>query len=105
MTIGTGEDLGPAYKHQQMEIPCDQFLEEYHLFRKIMGSTKYTIEQIEEYFSGLTYVYFNMKEDDPKLQICIDAFVALSDEWASRKTMMMFAPSKDKNGKEYGKYD
>jgi len=88
--IGTGEDLGPNY--QQMEIPCDYFLEEYHRFRKIMGCKGNTIEQIEEYFSGLTYVYLNMKESDPKLQICIDAFVALADEWSRRKTMMMFQP-------------
>ena len=90
--IGTGEDLGAAYKHQQMQIPADQFLEEYHRFRKIMGLKKYTTEEKEEYFGGLTYVYLNINEDDPKLQLCIDAFVALADEWSRRKAMMMFQP-------------
>ena len=90
MTLGTGEDLGPNY--QQMEIPCDYFLEEYHRFREIMGCKKHTIEEIDEYFGGLTYVYMNMKEGDPKLQRCIDAFVALADEWARRKAIMMLLP-------------
>ena len=88
--IGTGEDLGPNY--QQMKIPADYFIEEYHRFREIMGLRKYTTEEKDEYFKGLTYVYLNINPDDHKLQRCIDAYVALADEWSRRKTIMMFQP-------------
>ncbi len=91
--IGTGEDLGPNY--QQMEIPADYFIDEYHRFREIMGLKKYTTEEKDDYFKGLTYVYLNIKQDDPKLQLCIDTFVALSDEWSRRKAIMMFQPPKE----------
>jgi len=87
MTIGTGEDLGPDY--ETVEFSCSYFLEEYHRFRAIMGSTNNTIEDMDAAFNGLSYVYLNMKEDDPKAQLCIDAFVRLIEEFSRRKAYLI----------------
>lgn len=88
--ISTGEDTGGNY--QQMTIPADLFISEYHLFREIMCSAKHDLEYKESAFSALTYVYLNIREDDPKLDICTTAFVALSDEFTRRKVIMLIDP-------------
>jgi hypothetical protein len=90
MILGTGEDTGANY--QQMTMPASVFIESYHQFREIMGSRKYDLEYKENAFSALTYIYLNIKQDDSELQLCIDTFVAISEEFSRRKVMMLFDP-------------
>ena len=68
-----------------MKITGDYFLKEYHAFREIMCSRKYTVEQKDKAFSGLTYVYFNIDPNDPKLETCRSAYEALFHEFSMRQ--------------------
>lgn len=53
------------------------FLEEYHKFRQILCSTKYTIEQKLNAWKGLLYVYVNVETENEKqenlMQTCMSA--------------------------------
>jgi hypothetical protein len=89
--IGTGEDNGGNY--QQMTMPASVFIESYHQFREIMCSKEFDMEHKERAYDALTYIYFNIKQDDPQLELCITTFTAISDEWSRRQVYMMFEAS------------
>lgn len=74
-----------------MKITGDYFLKEYHTFREIMCSLKYTIEDKDEAFKGLTFVYFNIESDDPKLELCESAYAALTYEFPMRQACQLMA--------------
>lgn len=75
-----------------MKITGDYFLKEYHVFRNIMCSLEYTVEQKDEAFKGLTLVYFNIELDDPKLELCKLTYTALAlHEFPMRQTYQIMA--------------
>lgn len=47
-----------------MEVTHDYFLDEYHKFREIMCSTKYTPDQKFDAYGGLLRVYFLCVDDE-----------------------------------------
>ena len=73
-----------------MLITGDYFLSEYHAFRKIMCSRKYTIKQKDDAFAGLTCVYLNVPADDPKIKTCKAAYEALFEEYPKRIVYEVF---------------
>lgn len=83
--MGT-ENLRQVYEKthgQDRELFIKQIL----YFRKIMGSTKYTLEQKEKEFENVAQAYFrcNITEDDKTI------FVALADEFQRRSEYEIFA--------------
>lgn len=70
--------------------PRELFIKQMLYFRKIMGSTAYTLEQKEKHFENVAYAYFrcNITEGDKEL------FVSLSDEFQRRSEYEVFANQK-----------
>ncbi len=58
----------------------ESFIEEFHGFREILCSKKYSEEQKLGAFQGLLLVYLNVSKDDPDLQVCVDAMNMLMEE-------------------------
>lgn len=79
----------------QQTLSVDYFIEEFHRFRKIMCSTEYTQEYKDDAFSALTYVYFNVSQDDPKIEHAEELFIGLADEFSRRTAYMMVKPLDD----------
>ena len=49
-----------------MKITHEYFLNEYHKFREIMCSTKYTPKQKQDAYGGLLQVYMACEDKDPE---------------------------------------
>lgn len=46
---------------QKNKLTFDYFLSEFHKFREIMTSTEYSMEQKQDAFEGLLFVYVNVR--------------------------------------------
>jgi len=61
--------------------PAEMFVLSYHHFRRIMCSTKYTLEQKDEAWGSLCTDYFRCE----LTQVHIKAFAATEREWSMRR--------------------
>lgn len=66
------------------------FYEEVARFREVMCSRRYTEEQKDRAFDGLTFVYLNLPSEAPERVEHV--FVATSDEFIRRKVLEAFRP-------------
>jgi hypothetical protein len=83
-----------------VEITKEYFLEEYHRFRKIWGSTEYTLEQKDAAFDGFTLVYLNTKtKDDEEKEFVEKLYLDTIEEWERRRVYEMLKPLNDLIGK------
>lgn len=86
MEIQQLEELHEKTNNQDREL----FIKQVLYFRKIMGSTKYTLLQKEKAFENVAETYFrcNITEEDK------DIFVALADEFQRRSVYELFKLNK-----------
>lgn len=78
------------------QCTLEYFMGELNSFREVMCSTQYTMEQKDRAFEALSLLYVNgyqlPKGDDEKFT---KAFMATSDEWATRAAFELTHPRKN----------
>lgn len=79
---------------QDLQQDPEYFTREYLEFRRIMGSTKYTLEQKDRAFKGLTHLYLGLPGTAEK-QIRAYQSLALV-EWPMRRRYLELQPVVDK---------
>ena len=72
-----------------MNLTFDYFKEEVLRFRKLFGSSKNSLEDLERAFVGLSYVYFNVVcEDEKEEDSSKKLFNMIVIEWERRRKLM-----------------
>jgi len=83
------EQLKQAHEDTRWQ-PRELFIKQMLYFRKIMGSTAYTLEQKEKEFENVAQAYFRCKLNEGDA----DLFIALKDEFDRRSIYEVFAKQK-----------
>ena len=76
---------------EQMTLTAEYYFDEYCRFRRIM-CYQYDTDLTDRALRGLTFVYMNVKEDDPKLSTVISIHTAVCEEWVKRHAYLIFRP-------------
>lgn len=76
--------------------PRELFVKQMLYFRKVMGSTTYTLEQKEKEFENVAQAYFRCKLNEGDAEL----FMALTEEFNRRSIYEIFALSEDQNCEE-----